>query len=273
MMINQILTIAGMEFRFGIRRGWPIVGTMVVMVVIGGGSLYLTGMNLQGLNEFVLVLVENGLRMALPPLNILVLAVVTMVCSPAIPLDRQSGMHELLFSLPLTTGRYLIGKIFGTVVIVLASFGVLSGLFILLNLVLFGHFYWVLYRDAFFISVFPVLIWATVLGVLAGAGMKNRFSATAIGLLAGLAGLLPWGWLASPVQSAVKMMSISTAWVSRILIHPVNVDILWHWYSWKDPFWPALEPSIYLKTVLYAYLLLLFLGVLTWVWMIKEENH
>jgi hypothetical protein len=193
-MINlaRIGAVAYTEFRFCLRRGGPIVGMAAAGLVLTAVTLYIGMKNSEGLPSYATRAGANALAMSWPAFEVLVLGLLPIVSAPAIPLDRQFGVFELLRSLPLTGGVYLIGKVLGTVAAVLGTGLLVLAVHIVLHMVMIGSPQVDLYLKITFFSGLPIVLWATTVGVLAGTCLRTRMTAVLTGVLVGIAGLLIW---------------------------------------------------------------------------------
>jgi hypothetical protein len=192
MTLARIGAVAYTEFRFCLRRGGPIIGMAGAGFVLTAVTLYIGVKNSQGLPSYATQAGANALAMFWPVFEVLVLGLLPIVTAPAIPLDRQFGVFELLRSLPLTGGVYLIGKVLGTVAAVLGTGLLVLAIHIVLHLVMIGSPQVDLYLKITFFSGLPIVLWATTIGVLAGTGLRTRMTAVFTGVLAGIAGLFIW---------------------------------------------------------------------------------
>ncbi len=192
--LRQIAAIVRTELRFALRRGWPVVGVAVIGLAISAATFYLALANMEGLpRDSAAESSARDLAMVWPAFQWLVLGVVPMVSAPAIPLDRQFGVNELLHSLPLTGAIYLLGKVLGTVIAVLATGAATLALYVVLHLVLLGPLRTELYLALILFSALPLLVWAPAVGVLAASGLQTRRRAVLVGTLVGFASPLCWG--------------------------------------------------------------------------------
>lgn len=271
--IHQIFVIAKTEFRFGLRRGWPVVSTVAVLLVIFGSILVFTALNLQDLpRQYAVETSGNSLVMVWPGFSALALGILTMACAPAIPVDRQFGVMEWICSMPLTGFRYLLGKVIGTVAVVLCVSLCMLVVFTGIHYVFLGPIHIPLYLAAVLFSGLPVLIWAPALGVIVGTWVNKRLASVFAGLFAGLFGQLPWGWFSPPPEKTIAVMGSASAWINRYGSHLPIADWVWASYGWQDPWWPPVSDGTVVLTITVAYLILALAGVLACVWLIAKEN-
>ncbi len=238
---HQLAAVALAELRFGLRRGWPVVGTGIVLLVISAGTLYLAYTNAQGAprdlsaqeSAYSLVMVW----MSFPSLA---LGVLPIVAAPAVPSDRQLGVSELLGTVAAVLLTGVIGLIAHLAMhwIVVGSFD--AGLY--LELALWGGL--------------PLLLWASAIGVLAACGAQTRKTAILIGVLVGLLCLLTQN---TGFESA-------SDWVlSRHGMQAYWPDASIAGNSGKL-FWPAMWPLLLLLIELLA------IGALARLWLWQREN-
>jgi hypothetical protein len=189
----QIFAIARTEFRFGLRRGWPVIGTAAVGLVVSAGTLYLAFLNMEDMSsKYAAEVGASALAMAWPAFQWLALGVLPIVTAPTIPADRQFGVDELLRSTPLAGSIYLAGKVLGVIAAMLLTATVALVLHILLHLALIGPINLALYLELTFLNGLPLLLWATTIGVLAASGLHSRRLAIFVGILVGVLGPYPW---------------------------------------------------------------------------------
>jgi hypothetical protein len=224
----QIFAIARTEFRFGLRRGAPVVVTAVIGLILGAGILMNTGNNVlmadphmeQFTPEQVDTLAKNGITAevyrslsqgayadltAIDTTQTWVLMYLALLFLPiatagTIPVDRQFGVFELLRSTPLDGGIYLAGKVLGVIgiVVFIACFPVLLFLAVLEGIMLkFIGFGVPLDLITFYLKLsvldsIPILASGAALGVLAGVTFRTRRRAILPGSIAGILGIYFW---------------------------------------------------------------------------------
>jgi ABC-type Na+ efflux pump permease subunit len=229
--IRQIYAIARTEFRFGLRRGGPVVTTLLIGLVFGAGILMNPLANLSiSKNDLSQVLqnptviekwTEKGYAVDIfrqtaagsmaemtvfsVPMAWFILLFTSFLLLPAataisLPADRKFGVAELLHSMPVSGGSYLAGKVLG-VGMTVALIGLIPlGLF-------FGVLEWA-FLDAFQVDVpadvvgffikfalldgLPMLGWGLTIGILAGSAFRSRRAAVIPGFLAGILSIFFW---------------------------------------------------------------------------------
>jgi ABC-type transport system involved in multi-copper enzyme maturation permease subunit len=224
----QILAIARTEFRFGLRRGAPVVVTAAWGLILGAALMLDMTLNLPnydpGLDQFSPEQAERFAQQGITAevfrsltrdqfadqaagsaTNAWFFAFLGLLFLPAaaigaIPADRQFGAWELLRSTPLQGGTYLAGKILGLCAIVtfIGSFPLLL-FFAVLEGLLLAHFQagippallW-FYLKLALMDGLPILWFATALGALAGVAFRSRRAAILPGFAAGMLSLYFW---------------------------------------------------------------------------------
>jgi len=228
---HQIIAIARTEFRFGMRRGAPVIVPLLIGIIFGAGILIGPLMNLtnirDGLNSvlsdpiklqswadhgitvsfFFRAMAETlgqgaiiSIAMAWPILLIATFLLLPAAAATSIPADRQFGSSELLRSLPISGPTYLAGKVLGYLINVILI-GMIPFLIFLIimevsSLVTFQNglpfaFFWFFTRISI-LAILPVIIWAVAVGFLAGVPFRCRRAAIFPGLIAGILSLLLW---------------------------------------------------------------------------------
>lgn len=240
--LSRVFAIARTEFRFGFRRGGPVVIMALIGLVVGAGILILpisslvanTQLNINNLTaDQVAKLAANGLTVEqfknlftsfaadltvmgasmAWPLMLLALVMLPPATAPSIPADRKYGVGELLRSTPITGFSYLAGKILGVVAVVcLIASMTLILFFIALEVVLL-HFLQIsipAYLVYFYIKLtlsdgLPILVWGSAVGVLTGVALATRRGAILPGLIMGILSIPFWGLAFTPVKSYSTM--------------------------------------------------------------------
>jgi ABC-type transport system involved in multi-copper enzyme maturation permease subunit len=226
--IWQIFAIARTEFRFGLRRGAPVVVTALIGLILGAALLLDPIANLQfynpsldqfppekkqafiqaGVTEAVFHSLERDGFADLTAGSaqfswffiFLALIFLPVAAIGAIPADHSFGVWELFRSLPIKGNTYLVGKILGLSVTV-AFIGIfpLALFFALLEGILLAHFQvgipWGLlkfYLELALLDGIPILFFSVAVGALAGVVFRSRRAAILPGFALGLVSLLFW---------------------------------------------------------------------------------
>jgi len=224
----QIFAIARNEFRFGLRRGAPVVVTALIGLTVAAAILLEPIANLENSTQYeeyspeqVAWLTDMGITreiflslerdtladMTASSTNsawflmmLLSLLLLPIATAGAIPADRQFGVMELLRSTPVKATTYLAGKFLGVfgIVFFIAAFPFLLFLIILEGVLLSVYqagIPW--YLLGFFLKLtlldgIPILASGALIGVLTGAAFRSRRGAILPGLLGGIAGAFAW---------------------------------------------------------------------------------
>jgi ABC-type transport system involved in multi-copper enzyme maturation permease subunit len=224
----QIFAIARTEFRFGLRRGAPVVVTAVIGLILGAGILMSWGGNVQTVDphmeqftpEQVEKLAKNGITPQVyralsqgefadftamdtigPWFSIyLALLFLPVATCGTIPADRQFGVFELLRSTPIDGSTYLAGKVLGVIGIVLfiACIPFLLFLAVLEGIMLKFIGYGVpldlitFYLKLSVLDSLPILASGAAIGILAGVAFRTRRRAILPGFITGSLGIFLW---------------------------------------------------------------------------------
>jgi hypothetical protein len=229
--ILQIFAIARTEFRFGLRRGGPVVTTLLIGLTFGAAILLGPLSNMSMAKEELGNILQNqtviqkwtdkgytvdifrqqavGMMAETTVFSVptawFTLLLTSFLLLPAatstsLPADHKFGVADLLHSLPINGVSYLAGKILGTGITV-----------VLIGLVPLGLFFAVLewaFLDAFQVWVpmdvvafflkfsildgLPILGWGLTIGILAGSAFRSRKAAVIPGLLTGILSIFFW---------------------------------------------------------------------------------
>ncbi len=226
--LRQVSAVARVEFRFCFRRGAPVLVTALIGLLVGAGILVgfigqlpfspylstnMTPEQTKGwigngftIEEHALfargaagdeLVGETVLAWYTMLLALLLLPVATI---SAVPADRVFGLSELLRTTPITGARYLAGKILGMLLAVLLVGAIMLAIFFAVTeIVLFSSLHYGLSWSAglyliklSFMDGLPILVWGTVIGILAGVLFRTRRAALFPGLIAGLFSIFFW---------------------------------------------------------------------------------
>ena len=247
--LRQIFAIARVEFRFGLRRGAPVVVTAAIGLLVGAGFLISPIINLSNvitppddytpqqwqrlaqigitpaivrfLDRDVLAdMTAGGASQSWFPVY-LGLLFLPLATAGVIPADRKFGTLELLRSLPIDGKRYLAGKLLGTLAIValVACFPLLLFL-ALLEGILLSHtgFGIPLALIGFFLKLsvldsLPVMLFGATLGVTVGIAARSRRAAILPGFAAGALGMLTWLTVFRPPQGLSDPLDLAAYYV------------------------------------------------------------
>ncbi|MGB7538853.1 MAG: hypothetical protein WBM17_09955 [Anaerolineales bacterium] len=229
--LTRIITVARMEFLFCLRRGGPIIGMVIAGLILTIATMFFGSNNAAGLSSAAATQAgAQALAQSWPAFEWLVLGLFPIVAVTAIPLDRQFGVFELLRSMPLTGGVYLLGKVIGTLAAVLGTGLLVFILHIILHVIMIGTPQADLYLKLTLLSGLPNVVWATSIGVLAGTAFKSRLTAILAGVPTAIAGIFLWNapsWFAKGTDPSLSGGS------SRLAYSPVSSFILGHFDALK----------------------------------------
>jgi hypothetical protein len=184
MQLMQILGMAAYEFRMHWRRRILPVATLsliglnlVILLVLGNAMDRYLGSN--G------ALDPTASRNIVPyfwiPIYFVLLVLFGPIMAEVIPLDHNVGIRELLDSLPLNHGAYLVGKLLGMFFALLMGLVIAAlALGIAARLVL-GQYNILLYIQMWLIGVIPIALLNPGLSLLLAAGQPTRRRAAAVG--------------------------------------------------------------------------------------------
>jgi ABC-type Na+ efflux pump permease subunit len=227
----QIFAVARTEFRFGLRRGGPVVTTLLIGLVLGAGILIGPLANLSTSKEDLSNVLQNptvikkwtekgytveifrqtvvgsmaemtvfSIPLGWPILLFTSLLLLPAATSGSLPADRKFGVAELLRSTPMSGGSYLVGKILGVgLTVALIGLIPLGLFFVVLEWAFLDAFQvWVPMDVVVFFLKFsildalPILGWGLTIGILAGSVFRSRQAAVFPGLVAGIFSILFW---------------------------------------------------------------------------------
>ncbi len=214
---HQVFAIARTDFRFGLRRGAPVVPLALIGLVLNISIWMITsaqvsnfkadmqynfygdaaklqrvqalGIHLPTIADQADSINTDGLMGRWTFYYILSLLLLVAAVAPAVPADRQFGVMELLRSLPLGGGRYLAGKILGVLAAACLA-GVIPLLtYLAISWILVGAISYKLVALLVLLDGLPLLVAGISLGIFAGTPLGRRTYAAACGFMAGILGL------------------------------------------------------------------------------------
>jgi hypothetical protein len=308
----QIYAIARTEFRFGLRRGGPVVTTLLIGLVFGAGILIVPLADLSTSKETLSQVMQNqtvveqwaekgfsmdffrqiyagsmaNMTVFSVPMSWFILVITSFLLLPAatatsLPADRAFGVAELLHSMPINGGIYLAGKVLGVgVTVALIGLIPLGLFFVVLEWIFLDAFQVGVPADVFgfffkfvLLDGLPILGWGLTIGILAGSGFRSRRAAVFPGLVAGILSIL--FWLAA-FSAPAKQFDVAAYYLLQNY-HSVALDTLAKVTGF--PFPPLLgegAPVIGIERVIIMYLIIaVTLFSLTWVaclWLKWKEN-
>ena len=265
----QMAAVVRTELRFGLRRGFPVIGTAAVGLVVSAGTLYLVFMNMEGMpRDYAAKAGAGALAMAWPAFQWLALGVLPIVSAPTIPSDRLFGVDELLRSLPLSGGIYLAGKVLGVLAVVLLTGAVTLTLHVLLHLALAGPLNPGLYLELTLVAGLPLLLWAPTVGVLAASGLRTRRTAIIMGILTGIAGPPVWALALRPPTGQPSFSVETTSLLSR----QAASDFVLGRRGLLPPWVPPVTAGEVAQVFAVAFLALFVLAIVARLWLWRKEN-
>jgi hypothetical protein len=229
--IQQIFAIARTEFCFGLRRGGPVVTTLLIGLVLGAGILIGPLANLSTTKEDLRNVLQNptviqkwtekgytadifrqtfagsmasatvySITLAWFGLLLTSFLLLPAATATSLPADRSFGVAELLHSLPINGVSYLAGKVLGTgITVVLIGLVPLGLFFALLEWAFLDTLQVGVPMDVivFFLKfsildALPILGWGLTIGILAGCAFRSRRAAVVPGFLAGILSIFFW---------------------------------------------------------------------------------
>jgi ABC-type transport system involved in multi-copper enzyme maturation permease subunit len=275
-MLPRMMAVARAELRFGFRRGWPVVGTVAVVLVVSAFALYVGYMNTQDMpqgipqevfREYAATVGALALAGAWPVFEWLALVILPIVTAQAIPSDRQLGVDEILRSQPLTGGTYLAGKVLGMLSAVLLTGGIIGMVHVLLHFLLVGPIHSPFYLEMTLLSALPLLIWASAIGVLAGCFLRTRRAAILIGVVVGLAGPPSWSLAFRPPPD----LPFYVPHLSLLSRQPAS-DFVLQQYGMLPSWVPPVTVEELVRSYVLALMILLVATIAARLWLFWKEN-
>lgn len=166
----QISGIIRYEFRM-MWRGRALLVIILALVVMNG----LTALMMRSNSDVIPVeVILNHSAMAWITVGVTLAFLLPVVISDTIPKDHQIGVRELLDTLPMTRGVYLLGKLLGVYAAVL--FGLLITMLITgaIDFFMFGEIVFSDFLGIWLIGVVAMAVLSGGLGVLLPATQPNR---------------------------------------------------------------------------------------------------
>jgi hypothetical protein len=260
--LRQIYAIARTEFRFGLRRGGPVVTTLVIWLIFGAGILIGPLADLSPSKETLSQVMQNqtvverwaekGFSMdffrqiyagsmanmtvlSVPMMSWFELVITSFLLLPtatatSLPADRAFGVVELLHSMPINGGIYLAGKVLGVgVTVALVGLSPLGLIFVVLEWIFLAAFQvgvpaevFGFFFKFFLLDWLPIVGWALTIGILAGSTFHSRRAAVFPGLVAGILSI--FFWLAA-FSAPAKQIDVAAYYLLQNY-HSVALDTL-----------------------------------------------
>jgi ABC-type transport system involved in multi-copper enzyme maturation permease subunit len=242
---------------------------VAVGFILTAATLYFGVENAAGLSPSAATQTgAQSLAMAWPSFEWLALCLLPIVAAPAIPSDRQFGVLEILRSLPLTGGVYLIGKVLGTVVAVLGTGLLVLAIHIVLHLIVIGSPQVDLYLELTFFSGLPIVLWATAVGVLVGTGLRTRLTAILAGIPVAIAGIFIWN---IPNWFSLVTGRLLAEQNAHLTYQPISTFILGQHGLLYVPMNPN-AGSQALQSIIIPFLVLLGVTIAARLWLLWKED-
>lgn len=227
-------------------------------------QLYKTGLSEADIREKVAL----GFGMTLwPVIQLMFLVLAPMIAADGIAKDRQYGVSETLNALPLNTITYLLGKLIGLALSILAG---LAFVMVILGLVwhlVVGPFALSTYLSLWIFAALPMAILNPGMGLLLASGQSRRRIALLIGfgfailtvfLLGASSGTFMGGTLSlwdyfNPARPLLLLHFTFTPDLSSVFKPVTNNDMLLSWLTGTLEF--------------------IVLAVIAWWWMRHQQNQ
>jgi hypothetical protein len=182
---TQLLGMTRYEFKMHWRRRALLVTTLALGVCIGFMILIAGNdfrqVNLSNSSAAARQIITSGIILSIwAPIGVTLALLLPIMIADTIPLDRQTGVRELLNTLPLAPSTYLLGKLLGACAAVLAGMSILmvvSGLAWWLQV---GPYDLGKYLEMWVVGVFSITVMNGGLGVLVAAGQPTRRRAISV---------------------------------------------------------------------------------------------
>jgi ABC-type transport system involved in multi-copper enzyme maturation permease subunit len=186
----QVLGLIGVEFKLHSRRRSLVVLTLAMLVLpVGSALLFRSQLNdlTGGQASVALAAVAADqstvalIYMTWAPVYIVFSLLLPPVLADSIPRDRQDGVSELLDSLPLTPGVYLLGKVLGAWLSALAALPVVAVVAGAVWVAAVGGFRPLPFLEMLLVGAGGVALGNGCLAVLLAAGQPTRRRAVLLG--------------------------------------------------------------------------------------------
>ena len=205
---------------------------------------------------------------AIFPLSVpwlLLLLTVPPIAAETIPLDRQVGVRELLDSLPLSRGTYLLGKLLGLWTGVLGGLAGVALLFGSSGWLFLGPYDLSEYLLLWKIGVAPMVLFVSSMSALLAAGQPTRRRAMLVGFTC-----LLYGVFTSMTPCLCLRDAVSLA-------QPAVIEYLNDSYFLRtapvDWFHPTYPPEIVPLALGLGALQVALVWLLVWLWMRWREGR
>lgn len=182
-VIAQIGVITRYEIKLNWRRRSLLVITLAMLVLPVGLGL-LMGNSLAGT---VVGDTELEIATAVVPttwfgIYIVLVLMLPVIVSDTIPKDEQYNVRDLLFSMPMTTGTYLLGKFTGACISAFVSVGIVALVSGIVWRIILGAFDLPIVIEMWVLGALPLVFMNSGLTVLLAAAAKTRRAAIGVGV-------------------------------------------------------------------------------------------
>ena len=267
MQVAQLGAIVKYEFRMHWRRRT----LLVMMVGMVGPAILFSLFGREALVEWVglpsglIDLQRIVISLTWTPVYAVALMAIPPLVADAIPKDRQSGVSELLGSVPLSTGVYLFGKVFGLWASALAGLAVVIPLAGAAFRISLGNYDLGVYLQMWAFAALPLILVNTGLAALMAAGMPNRRWAILTGIAFAMFNILMLITIELPESN-------NTLWAS---LNPARPAPLFY-YSLFGGESPLGGVTVSLADVGWAGVggltELVVVGAIAWLWLRRKER-
>jgi len=234
-VLAQVQAVARTEFRLGLRRGGPVITTLLIGLLVGAGivvsvigmfadnpqflqipptmaaSFSARGITVTDWLTWLRSMAADSTVEGLPltwTLMLLTFLLLPLATVTSHPSDRKDDPGELLRAGPLTGIGYLTGKILGMLAVVLPLSALTLGIFFITLEAVFFHYFnqgipanlVLFYLELTLLDGLPILIWGSAIGILAGIPFTRRRTAILPCFISGVLSVLFWGDLFSPLN-------------------------------------------------------------------------
>jgi len=238
---TQLRGMTVYEFRMHWRRRGLVVITLAIILMLGF-SMVILGDSMRQANSIDPELYRRAVTATIifstwAPIGVSLAIILPIIVADTIPLDKQYGVRDLLDSIPMVSGVYLIGKLLGVWVSVLVGLGAVMLLSGIGWWIVGGPYNIISYFEMWIVGVAGIAILNSGLGVLVCATQPNRRSAILISVaLVCISGSMLGSDLmriASPIRGAILSyylfnvrQSISSEAISPAMLSSVSAVML-----------------------------------------------